>query len=316
MSNVDLETPSNFEDAWPWMPTFRRILRTVSEPRLAGAQIFSASDFSGSHKSSRHHVYGFVLVDPAESAQWFTEMRRIRRSFLDGRRMSFKALNDGKRQKALIPFLEAAELLRGVCCVIAVTKKYQHMATSPFTVTAITAADALEGKWNGKSFETAMRAVLLWSVLLSEVGSGQQHVTWVVDEDEIAANDLRHTDLLQLAGRVSRHIVRRKMGELCVCTTGSEGANIAFEDFTAIPDLAAGAFCEAVNKWNAIAAHEPEFDGKYELTNSSGKSDLINDWFFFASRSFRRVAVLLDEQNGRNVITRITLEERKSDITD
>ena len=36
--------------------------RTVTEPRLAGTDLFIASDFSGSHKGSRYNVYNFLLV--------------------------------------------------------------------------------------------------------------------------------------------------------------------------------------------------------------------------------------------------------------
>lgn len=164
------------------------------------------------------------------------------------------------------------------------------------------------GEVGRRSFETAMRAVLLWSVLVSEVGTGQPHVTWVVDEDEIAANDLRHTDLLQLAGRVSQHFIRRNMGALCVCTTASEGKSVAFEDFNAIADIAAGSLCEAVNKWKRSAGNETAPDSKYDLTGHSAKCDLINDWFFYPSSDFRRVAVLVDREERGMTIQRITLQ--------
>jgi hypothetical protein len=308
MSKMPSELPADFEDAWPWMRTFRRIVRTAAEPRLDGEMVFSASDFSGSHKTSRYHVYGFVLADPAESVEGFARINHVRKTFLEGRRMSFKALNDAKRRQALVPFLQAAEELRGVCCVVAVTKRYQHMATSPSTLDRFATAGDLEGRWNNKAFETALRAVLLWSVLVSEVCRGQQYVTWVVDQDEIAANDLRHTDLLQLTGRVSQYFIRRMMSELCVCTTASEGTDIRFEDFAAIPDLAAGAFCETVNNWSATQSDEADVGGKYGLTDRSGKCDLINDWFFFPSTNLRRVAVLIDRDNGGGLaIKRITM---------
>ena len=78
-------------------------------------------------------------------------------------------------------------------------------------------------------------------------------MTWVVDEDEIAANYVRHTDLLQLTGRISQFLIRRQMGgNSGVCTTGSEGTDIRFEDFNAVTDLAAGSFCEVINKWSRM----------------------------------------------------------------
>jgi hypothetical protein len=309
MPDTSTTLPGNFEEAWPWMRTFRRIVRTVAEPRLTGNTVLSASDFSGSHKGSRYNVYGFVVVDAAASAGGFAQLNRVRERFLDGRRMSFKALNDVKRRNALVPFLEATELLRGVGCVVAVTKDYSHMATAPGTVAGLTGARALAGKWNAHAFETAMRAVLLWSALIGETGSGQQHVTWVVDEDEIAANDLRHTDLLELTGRLSQHLIRRQMGELCVCTTGSEGTNIGFEDFTAIADLAAGAFCESVNKWCGSDLAASQAEDVYQLSDHSGKCDLINDWYFYPSANFRRVAVLIDREARGMTIKRITLAQ-------
>jgi len=291
-----IELPINFEEAWPWMRGFRRIVRTVAEPRLTGCDLFSASDFSGSHKGSKFNVYSFLLIDPERSAAFFRRISLVRATFLGGRRMSFKALNDKQRQAALVPFLEASERLHGVCCSIAVTKTYPYMATAPSTATSMTNTMNLEGRWNKDVFETAMRAVMLWSVLVSEVGNGMQNITWVLDEDEIAANDLRHTDLLQLSGRIGQHFIRRQMGGLCVCTTASEGTDIRFEDFSAVTDLAAGAFCEAVNRWARSPENQTDAEGRYELTDHSGKCDLINDWFFYPSTSLRRVAVLILKQ--------------------
>src|SRR5690349_15662918 len=119
-------TLSNLEDAWPWIRGFRRIVRTVAEPRLSGSNLFIASDFSGSHKTSKYLVYSFVIIDPERSPEWPLHMRHLRETQLRDRRMSFKALNDKVRQRALVPFLDAAETLCGVCCSVAVTKRLRH----------------------------------------------------------------------------------------------------------------------------------------------------------------------------------------------
>jgi hypothetical protein len=49
-------------------------------------------------------------MDADSSMPWQIERLRIRQRYLpDGRRISFKGLNDVKKQQALIPFLEATD---------------------------------------------------------------------------------------------------------------------------------------------------------------------------------------------------------------
>jgi len=304
---MPIHVPDNFEAAWPWMRNFRRILKTVAEPRLCGCDLFIASDFSGSHSESAYNVYSFVAIDPQRSPEWPGRMQQVRRRFLGERRMSFKALNDARRQQALGPFLEAAEFLNGVCCSVAVTKNFQRMASTSSTLDLLSSGSILSGKWKDKILENALRVILMWSLVVSEVGDGQQHVTWLVDEDEIAANDLRHTDLLQLTGRIGQYFIKRPMGQLCVCTTATEGQNILFEDFAAVADLAAGAYCEVANRWVRGEETNGTDDGRFELETQTRKCDLISDWFFFPSTGLRRVAILIDrEPTGGRSIKRIT----------
>ena len=92
--------------SWPWTSAFRRRLRELRPIPFDGSYLLFGSDYSGDHRASRFRVYGFVVADADASPEWPARSREVRRHFLtDGRRMSFKNLNDGYRRRTLVPFL-------------------------------------------------------------------------------------------------------------------------------------------------------------------------------------------------------------------
>ena len=293
------------ERGWPWVRGFRRIIRTIAEPPIAGDVVLSGWDASGTHKTSNYTVHGFIVVDAYASRAWPSVVAALRGRFLpDARRMSFKGLNDRHRRELLVPFLEATECLSGVCCVVGVHKQYVEMATDAATRSLF--SGWTKGSRDKHVAEATLRAVLMWSLLVSEVCAAVRALTWVLDEDELAANESRHDDLLHLAGKFGSFLLRQ-VSELCVCTTGSEGAHAGFEDFIAIPDLAAGAFAETLNKLMPQTSADTS-EGRYELRGESPKAGLISDWFFSSSERFRRVAILLDAHaSGLRSVRRIEM---------
>jgi hypothetical protein len=74
----------------------------------------------------------------------------------DGRTMSYKRLDDPTRQRALVPFLEAAADLDGHLVAIAVDKKKKWLST-------IKGADVnfrkalLKASWNARALESMLR---------------------------------------------------------------------------------------------------------------------------------------------------------------
>ena len=110
-------------EAWPWATAFLRYLRQTRPSPFLGSHLMFGSDYSGDHAKSPFRTYGSLVADEDGSPQWPARYRDVRGKYLkDGRRMSFKNLNDVQRRRALVPFLEAAEYLNGHVVVVAVTK--------------------------------------------------------------------------------------------------------------------------------------------------------------------------------------------------
>ena len=91
-----------------------------------GSHLVLASDYSGEHARPEFRVLSFLLT-PISSVMndWEPARLAVRKKHLaEGRRMSFKALNDAQRINALPSFLEAASQLNGVLVCVAVEKSY------------------------------------------------------------------------------------------------------------------------------------------------------------------------------------------------
>jgi hypothetical protein len=113
---------------WPWTKNVERILRLAQPHPFAGSHLMMGSDYSGDHKASRFRVYCYLLADTDASPDWPLQRQLVRQRYLpDGRRMAFKSLGDKHRQRALVPFLEAAETIRGHIVALIVTKELTNI---------------------------------------------------------------------------------------------------------------------------------------------------------------------------------------------
>ncbi len=112
---------------YPWVVTMDRIMRREPLGDMSGPLIHLFSDYGGTHKGSMYETTAFLYMDASGSEKWQAERLRVRQRYLpDGRRISFKGLNDINKRQALIPFLEAADMVPGVLLVVAVHKSKQR----------------------------------------------------------------------------------------------------------------------------------------------------------------------------------------------
>lgn len=305
MDSIDQINP---EQLWPWVRGTRRIIEATASGRLPTGHIMSASDYSGTHSGSKYWVFSGLYVAEQQSHEWPHSRRAWREKYLpDGRRFSYKTLNDGMRSKALEPFLQVAELLSGTIVTVAVDKRMQWMSTSPTTVETLVKLGVLSGQWGPRAFELMSRVTLLWSLGLAAVCRPDQHVTWVTDQDDIAANDKRHTDLLNWAGRMSSLFIGHSMRRLDVSTTSVDDGSRGFEDFVAIPDLCAGMFAELVN--SAVVAVDADGVNRFDVSASKGKAATLSRWYFGSPMKLNRVAVLINRHaDGTGMVSRWTTE--------
>jgi hypothetical protein len=238
---------------WPWTKNVERILRLAQPHPFAGRHLALGSDYSGDHKASRFRVYCYLVADTDASPQWPIRRQQVRRRYLpDGRRMAFKSLGDRYRQRALIPFLEAAETIHGHIVGLIVTKDFTNMAWRVAYSDDLPARFGLSGKWSETSFESMFRTAHMFAVFLSLWSRPRMNVTWITDEDEIVANDKRLDDIHQIAARLVSRYVPHNMGVFAMNSTTIDGKDRFFEDFVSISDLAAGMLSEVADKLGRV----------------------------------------------------------------
>jgi hypothetical protein len=237
-------------------------------------------------------VYGFVIADADASSEWPARSGEVRRRFLvDSRRMSFKNLNDRHRRRALVPFLEAAEFLDGHVVAVAVTKDLERLSTGTNTLALWGNLHGLQARWDARWFEQIVRVAHFFSLFLATWSSSGMNVSWITDNDSIVANDGRLDDMHQLAARFSSLYVPHQLGEFMMNTVAVDSEGRSFEDFVAIPDLAARMLAEVLS---GTTTDEPSHKRRLRTKELSEKSDIIADWFWYRGGSLKKTCILID----------------------
>ena len=93
--------------------------------------------------------------------------------------------------------------------------------------------------WKPKVLEKAFFIVHTLAFLLAGLGAPMQNVLWFTDEDSIAANEKRVSELTQLLSWISCLYMPFMMGQVRCGTSKSDDGSRQIEDYLAIPDLVA-----------------------------------------------------------------------------
>ncbi len=205
---------------YPWGHTIERILQSVSLPPLDGPVIYISSDYGGSNECSLYETYSVLYLDLKESKEWEWQRREVRARYLaDGRRMSFKALNDRQRQAAIGPFLNAANRISGILVTIAVRKSIKVLCSDFQFFEYSKSKLALDPRMTLPSFERMLRIVNLLGLLMGGLAKPNQHVYWISDQDALFANPNRTNDLKNVLEHWTSHYVTWPLGEVGLGTT-------------------------------------------------------------------------------------------------
>jgi len=284
----------------------REMRREIAMPDLRhGSTLVVASDYSGYHQSARYEALSFVVGDLEACGEWEERRQGVRKLHLrDGRRISYKSLGDRRRQRALLPFLGAADSVRGLLAVFLVDRRIVSLFSGEQCTQA--AADPALGPykcWSPGVFERALRIVHLASFLVAGLSRADQDLMWITDEDDVCANETQHRALVTLFARISSHYLPHEMRHMRLGTTRSDTGARDLEDLVSIADLAAGALVES---WT-VHQNEGGIPADVLVPLAQGvarKARQILAWLAHDGQPLKRLVYLIDEDSNSRRLRR------------
>lgn len=265
-----------------------------------GDTIFISSDYGGQHSLARYETYTFVLADIENCITWEKLRRDWRREFLsDGRRLSYKNLNDKRCRKALKPFLYTTNFIPGIVATILIDKKIQTIFEPVEYVEMEESPLKNYSNWKRPVFEKLLRIIHFVSLFLSGLSRPYQNVIWITDEDEIVPNDQRLREATNLFAIISSNYLDHTLGHFRWGTTKLDSGERQLEDLVSIADLAAGSISTIFSIYS-----EQDTVPKSELIippphNMPRKTKDIMDWFSDNTRILKRIVYAIEPIEGR-----------------
>lgn len=261
-------------------------------PCFSGSEtLLIASDYSGEHKEAPCYVFSFLITTLASWEAWENERTSLRKEFLpDSRRMSFKNLKDTHRKAALPSYLQAANKIDGISYSLVIDKKEARLFHLDLSAPHLSAYK----KWPPNVLNKACTIVVMLGILLAKLAKPGQNVLWVTDEDSIAANDERLTELTQLFAWVVSSQIPFMLGHARCCTAKSD-THKQLEDLLFIPDAVSGALSEQFTRSRISQPVENVF--WISRADFSEKTRDIT-WWYAAPAPLKKLVTVVDENRA------------------
>jgi hypothetical protein len=293
------------------MKTFSDMVMTTARthptalPNLHGAgTIIATSDYSGQHKSSKFEAYAFLFVDGRAVTNWDRQRRWVRRYYrTEGRSISYKKLGDALKRRMLPAFLEAANMLPGLCVCVLIDKSIPSMFRAEGPLDLSESALAPYAHYSGDTLEKLLRIVHLQSFFLAGLTRPGQNVLWFTDQDDIAANEGGIIKLTGIWRNVFGNYLQHDLGHVRCGTTGSDDGSLQIEDLAAIPDLVAGATAETVNAHSAEGTMPRSRLIVPPPTVMSSKAQRLIGWLTEDHWPLRKLVFCFEAKSGSTELT-------------
>lgn len=260
--------------------------------------IVVASDYSGDHKESDYQLATFLISNIAGIyADWELERLRIREEHLpDGRRIEFKGLSDARRQRAIVPFLNATEKINGMLLCIAFEKSLSKTACS------LPSNSAFESK--PRVFARLSKIASIGAAIISGLSCNGQDVHWITDDDEIVSNEAAAGEFsAQVSGWLNEcHAPNLNKVEIGIASKFDD--NRRAEDLCSIPDLVGGAVAEQFNVTDPNSIPRSSNFANVLHSPLSTKSGLILEWAGNGKGHLKRHLILVrPDKDGKVLIS-------------
>lgn len=272
-----------------------------------GSTLLLVGDYGGRHRAATHETISLLLLDLEYLWLWDELRREVRSNArLNSRRISYKALNDVRRRRALVPFLTAANTIPGLLATFAIDKKLSLRVSEGIPILEKNPVGDLSD-WKPKAFKKLTLVGLLGAMLIAGMSMPGQNVIWISDEDELAPNKLKIRDATKVLGCYVSQISPHAFGHFRFGTTESTTRMMLFEDAAAIPDLTAGALASFTEKW---VAHYGCGPGRLMLESPNAippKDRVISAWLAEDHYALRKISFIVDAKEEGYVTKAICL---------
>lgn len=266
-----------------------------------GSTLLIGSDYGGQHATSDYESLSFILADIENCHEWALKRRLLRERFLcDGRRFSYKVLQDRKRKEILPQFLNAANQIPGLLVVVLIKKNIASLFKPNGHIKRTDSEIRRFAHWKPSVLEKLLRVVHFLSLFVAGLSRSDQDVLWITDEDDIVANIDRHQDLTTIFGQICSHYLKHNLRHLRVATTASDTGKRDVEDFVSIADFAAGALCEVLNTYlrkNVSPTPELILPVPSELDD---KALALMNWFSDRTQNLKRLVLSIEPIEDSN----------------
>lgn len=264
-----------------------------------GWTILVGSDYSGHGGPAYYEALSFVFVCLEECGVWERLRTELRRRLLpDGRRMSYKQLRDRKRRRALVPFLQAANTLPGMLATVLIDKRIKSIFRDRGRILPARVGLTDCSRWDTRVLERVLRTVHLISFFIAGLSAPGQDLLWVTDQDEIAPNEPRMRELLDIFVNIGSHYLKHDLRCLRIGTTASDTGKRDVEDLVSVADLAAGAVSRVMTEYRRHGG-VPTGDLLVPLPKSVPlKARNIMDWFSDDCQPLRRLVYAIEPTDG------------------
>ena len=271
-------------------------------PVNEGSMIIS-SDYSGQHKEESHEAYSFLSTSSRLLEKWLPHLEAFRKEWLpDGRRLSFKKLNEPVRWRALPAFLETAGRLNANLITIMVEKRVGSFMIGGPKAAIEVFPDCFPPNAKHGTVEKMLRLASFVALILSGLRNEDQISNWISDHDETLDSQERREQFARLATYLTFGITGwRQPADNYFGTTELDKSPYWAEDVAAISDIAAGAYCK-------MSRHLPTFMGretwKLGISSSNIKDHralAVGNWLATNQNALRHVLLRLEHDSSGEV---------------